>query len=413
MTTDTPPPDHKPPLVERPTRPTWPFVVALGALVLLASAATVAFVLRRPQSLPHLDAAGYRLNPRPRVGTGHQRADRLAFSRDGRTLAVNSPRYNRTVLFAVEPDAPPSDPGLRLVRDIELPGRPIDVAFGFDRFFILQRPAGDARHLMPAFWQAYDPTGNLVGSHFDVGYDPDALVLLPERKLALVLLSGHAEGETNRPPPSLALLSMADPDHPQLAASFTFDQPADDPHALAVRPANPESPSLAGDLLIAVGLCGSGRIAWLALPPGDPQLLPLGSTPFSGQGGPGPLAFAPDGSLLAADIDAGALWRVSSDGKSPPTRLGVQRDVADLLPLDPRRGLLLAAAPTRSSLELLGPDGSLLGLLPLRGPWGLGTIEPVGLDRSPVANLLAVCDRSGGLHLVAVTPPSDSPARPD
>jgi hypothetical protein len=40
--------------------------------------------------------------------------------------------------------------------------------------------------------------------------------------------------------------------------------------------------------------------------------------------------------------------------------------------------------------------------LPLRGPANLGTVRPTGLAYSPERKLLAVANRSGGIHLVAV-----------
>src|SRR5690606_31507375 len=131
-----------------------------------------------------------------RAQTGYQRAGRLAFLDRGRLVAVTCPRYDFLVLYRVT-----TEKTLEHFRDVKLGGKPVSLWPTKDRLYVLQRPSGDARHLVPAFWQVYDFDGQAIGPRFEVGYDPDDLVLTAEDQVALVLLSGHAEGESNRPDP--------------------------------------------------------------------------------------------------------------------------------------------------------------------------------------------------------------------
>jgi hypothetical protein len=83
-------------------------------------------------------------------------------------------------------------------------------------------------------------------------------------------------------------------------------------------------------------------------------------------------------------------------------------------------GLLLAFAgvdecvactlPHGSGLELYEPYGrrSLVRLTLHAGAFGLGTTRPTGLAYCPERALIAVANRSGGVHLVAIRAGSDT-----
>ncbi|HEU5115848.1 MAG TPA: hypothetical protein VFT74_04160, partial [Isosphaeraceae bacterium] len=63
--------------------------------------------------------------------------------------------------------------------------------------------------------------------------------------------------------------------------------------------------------------------------------------------------------------------------------------------------LLLGVIPEASTLEVLasGERGSMsLGRFPLKGRFNLGSVLPVAIDAAP--GLVAIADRSGGVHLI-------------
>ena len=165
-----------------------------------------------------------------RVATGHQRAERLAFADHGRLLAVTCPRYNRVVLYRVTDDL-----RLELHRDIELEGRPVAIWPAEDRLYVLQRPAGDARHVEPGFWETFDFQGRRIGSRYRVGFYPDDLAITPDGRYALVLTSGRAEGDPHRPRPALAVIELgADSVAHRLAGRVELDNEGADPDRLAL-----------------------------------------------------------------------------------------------------------------------------------------------------------------------------------
>ncbi len=237
--------------------------IGLVSLVLVGAVAGVAW-RRGPAGV--LSDPAWTLRVTSQVRTGHQRAERLAFADRGRLLAVTCPRYNRLVLFRVA-----DGDRLTLSHDIALGGRPVAVAAGADRLYVLQRPAGDARHVEPAWWDAFDFEGRAKGDRFRVGFDPDDMALFDEGHKAVVLLSGSAEGEANRPLPSVLIVDLSSPEKPLCRGSVVFDQPGDDPERLLIRHepvAGQSGPH------VAVILRRSNRIVWLDVADADsPRLI--------------------------------------------------------------------------------------------------------------------------------------------
>ncbi len=309
---------------------------------------------RPPEALVGPD---FTLRAVDRARTGHQRAERLAFAGDGKTLAVTCPRYNRLVIYRIG-----DGPKLALHRDIRLEGRPVALAATHDRLYVLQRPHGDARHVEPAWWDVLDLDGMPAGPRHRVGFDPDDLVLIDDGRTALVLLSGSAEGETNRPPPCLNVVDLADPDHPRTIGAVTFDQPNDDPEWLIVHP---------GEASAAVGLFNAKGIVEIDLRNHD----------------------APR-----------ATSRQSAEASGP----AVEYRVPDGLPLvRDRRPLPGSYHQGERTLGLMEAKGALtawdgdafLGTLPLPG---FGGVRPTAMavTPNPQGALVAVSDRSGGVHLL-------------
>jgi glycerol-3-phosphate acyltransferase PlsY len=340
----------------------------------LALAAIGTVVATRAAQRPRLDCSRFVAEVVDRVQTGHQRAERAVFYDRGRRLAVTCPRYGRLVLFRVGDEGP-----LSRAADLALDGRPVAVWPASDRLYVLQRPAGDARHLEPGFWRAYDFEGRPIGERFPVGYDPDDLALTADESVALVLLSGHAEGESNRPDPSLVAIDLRDRDRPRIASETVFHKAGDDPDRVILS----ERESHA-----AVVLWGTDELAGFDLAD--------------------PLHPAATGRVPLADGDVPYLSATESDCLLMPVDTN-RSSVAVAAPEDRDRSLkgraLVASTTDGSELEFADSHTRRpLGRLPLRGPGNLGGVRPVGLAYCPERDRIAVVDYSGGVHLVALRP---------
>jgi hypothetical protein len=347
----------------------------LALVLLVLSACGVAWlVVRRPE--PIVEWAGRRLAVLGRAQTGHQRAERTEFLDAGRRVAVTCPRYDRFCIFGIGEDR-----SLNLRRDIATRGKPVALAAAQDRLYVLQRPSGDARHLEPAFWQAYDFDGNDLGGSFEVGYDPDDMVVIDEGRVALVLLSGNAEGESNRPDPSLIAVDLSRPESPNLTTSLMLPATLGDPARLVL-----------SQRATHAAILGSGGVV-VGLDLVDP-LRPSITDGITLAGRDGPLVSVTDSDRIVLPApeqgDVVAL---------PPARPGG----------DPRGSwdALVALDAGSGRLLVLSADGRARhGQLELRGPFGVGIVPATGLAVCPVRGLLAAADRSGGLHLLAFEVPN-------
>jgi acyl-phosphate glycerol 3-phosphate acyltransferase len=364
----------------RRPRPPEGFVrnVLVIALALLAVGTLVA---SRASRRAELDCGRFALVVTDHAQTGHQRGERASFFDDGRGLAVTCPRYGRLVLYRIG-----EDHALSLAADVRLDGRPVAVWPTSDRLYVLQRPAGDARHLEPGFWRVYTFDGKPIGSRFPVGYDPDDLVVTADERTALVLLSGHAEGESNRPDPSLIAVDLTGPSGPRIASEHVFDRPGDDPERITLSERQTHA---------AVVLWGSKQVAGFDLKdPSKPSL--TGRVPLAEKDLP---------SLSTSDNDT--IW-MPVDTDRVAVALAVPGERSRSLAA---RSHLVIASPDESCLEVVNRlTRRSLGRLPLRGPMNLGDVQPVGLAYSPERDRLAVVDRSGGVQVVAIRG-SGGPAR--
>jgi len=371
------PPKGEEPKEEGPMAPagkiTWVLLVAVAV-----AGAGIAYTLStRATRVASTVAGPVVLTEVARVGTGHQRAERVAFADGGRVLAVTCPRYNRVVLYRVTDAHELED-----IKDVELAGRPVALAAAADRFYVLQQPSGDARHVEPGWWEVIDLQGNRVGSRFVVGFYPDDLAMMPDGRHAIVLTSGRAEGGSHRPAPALDVVELTDgTTPPRVGGRLTFDDPRDDPARLNL--------STTGRCA-AVTLWGSNQVAAVDLfDPSKPTLagrspLPEGNVPY-------PSRIDDDAILMPVDSRSEAVWvpRPVESGKE------AENLVACTLPHE--SGVRLYHVGTRRAL----------GELTLSGPMNLGRIRPTGLAFSPERGLIALANRSGGVHLIALQPRAD------
>ena len=368
--------------------------LVIGSVIALTLVIAAAFVVRRGTRLPVVEGDGFRLAVIAQVRTGHQRAERLVFLDGGRRLAVACPRYNRVVVYRVDTSS-----GLVRDLDLKLDGKPVALAgvVGADHagetLLVLQRPSGDARHVEEAWLDRFDPSGQPLGSRSRLGFDPDDLAILPDRNLALVLRSGRAEGEANRPPPSLLLLDVVPSGNPFPRGAVRFDDANDDPERVAVSDDNQTA---------VVTLRGSREIARVNL--GDPQSPRLlGRIPFPPGAGmvPAGVAVDMDGAILFSDEEGNGPWRIDNDGAVTPIGTGLAEFVEVERPAAP--SWLIGLSPADSTLELW-EAGRRLARLSLAD---YGEFRPMGLAVQELDDrtiLIAISDRSGGVVLARLVP---------
>ena len=346
--------------------------LVIGVLAVLALATVAVVRWTRPRTL---DCGPFVLAPVARVSTGHQRAERLAFTDGGKLLGVTCPRYNRFVIYRV------NDPArLELAGDVDVEGRAVAVCAVRDRFVLLIRPAGDARHVEAGWIQTVNAKGRKIGSKFRVGFDPDDLVISADGEWAFVILSGRAEGESNRPAPELIALDLRVAERPHIVGRLTFDQPRDNPDRIHLSASGKKA---------AVSLLGSNRVAAIDLAsPAQPRLIARQFMPPLDL--PYPSLDAGDWIMMPAGTDRDAVL-VTLPGEPGPSKALQGSYLVGTLPED--SGLEVIHAARQKSL----------GQLPLRGAGNLARIHPSGIAYSSERGLIAVANQSGGsVHLVTV-----------
>ncbi len=346
-----------------------PWLLSLVALALLVAVGVA--VLARAARRDALRIGDSKLAEVAREGTGHQRAERVAFADGGRLLAVTCPRYNRLVLYRVT-----KTESLELREDVELDGKPVAVCASQDRLYVLQRPPGDRRHVEPGWWNTLNFQGKTIGEKVLVGFYPDDMALSPDGRHVLVVTSGRAEGDAKKPAPALDVYTIGGPDRPKSIGRVTFDGRHDDPTRLT--------------------LSNTGRSALVTLPDAgqaaavdlfdlaNPRLIGRPSLTLTDQP---TLSCSPDNEIIMM-----------------PDRTGRE---ALLLPIGGIGGCVVSTLPQDSGLEV-SRGRNPLGRLKLHGgAFGLGTTRPLGLAFSQERGLIAVASRSGGVHLVAIRMPSE------
>ncbi len=345
----------------------------LGILVVLLSGLAVAgTVLTRRITEPTVATiGGARWIETCKFRTGHQRVGVVTFYDRGNRLAIGCPRYNYLLLYDVK-----SKDEVQLLREISLDGRPYAIKETPDgSILVLQRPVGDAHHLEEGYYQEIESDGQAIGDKVRVGWDPDDCALSTDGRFLYVLVSGNAEGEEGKPPPSLVVIDRLSPSGtPKISAQLFFENPDDDPETITL--------SSNGEFA-AVTLYRSEAIVGIDLI--DPNApLVTGRVPLLNRTIPY-LAGTLKGDEILMPVDS-------------------SRSTA-LIPqiANPNQRLLVTTGPEASTLEIVDAKNRLLiGNFPLRGPLNLGTIRPTDLDYSSDRQLLVVADRSGGVRLIKV-----------
>jgi acyl-phosphate glycerol 3-phosphate acyltransferase len=349
--------------------PTGRIAVAwlLGLALIPALGAGAVMAWRRATRPAVLNVGRYTLREIDHAATSHQRAERIAFADAGRLLVVTCPRYSRLMLYRVT-----DGDRLELLRDLELTGKPVAVSPTSDRLHVLERPPGDRRHVEPGWWETFDLEGRPVGARTVVGFYPDDLALTPDGRHAVVLTSGRAEGSVERPAPALDVYEIGE--SPRPVGHLGFDGQGDDPARLTLS---------ATGRAAAVTLQGSKVVATVDLSdPAAPRL--ISRAPLSTVAHPYP----------SRSQDDWIVMPVASGSESVVVALaGFGQCVASTLPHG--SGLELSQASEQKSL----------GRLCLRGgKFGLSETRPTGLAYSAERALIAVANRAGGVHLVALRP---------
>lgn len=356
--------------------------IALGTVLMIAKAS----------NRPRLDRGSYTLEPLSRTSCPHQRSERLAFASSGAKLAATCPRYNRMMIWSVQKDGSLVDP-----IDVNVGGRVSAIVAAGDRFIVLVRPAMDARHTEPAWWAAIDAHGEPIGNRFPIGYDPDDLVMTRDRKTAFVLLSGRAEGETNRHKPCLLLLDISGSiASPRIVSRLEFTRSLDDPDRLALAPNERD---------VWVSLHGSNEIARVdASDPLDLKLAERRAIPDRGV--PGAIVFDSEANPIVADQANPRIWMYQNQtGRFDP--IATEGSIDDLIALGcVYQNDVVATIPRRSELAIVrgARAGSVApAMLPLAGFANLTKIHPSGLAYSPERRIVAVANLAGGsVHVVAL-----------
>jgi glycerol-3-phosphate acyltransferase PlsY len=365
----------------------WVFgaLAVLGSLILMGGT----WLFRHASESSALCAGPWKLQEIDRTVTGQQRAERVAFAPKSRRFVVTCPRYDRVLIYQIA-----AQKKLEMVREVELPGRPVAVAAVANRFLVLERPPGDERHVQPGWWEAFDLEGNRVSGRHRCGYYPDDLAVAPDGGYLFVISSGRGEGDPKKPVAALEVFAL-DPDTStdRAVGRLEFD-PNDDLDRLV--------------------LSASGRAAAVLLPrtsqtaaidlanPESPRLIervPLGpsDTPY--------ISHSPDADWIMMPVvshcTAVALERPRNIDRSEDDHVNSTISRADFL---------ICARQDESTLELLQiSPGCSLGRLPLRGTFNLGHTRPTGLAYSQECGFLAVVTRSGAIHLIEVQPRGTTP----
>jgi len=356
-------------------------VFALAGLLVLGTCLFAAIrIYQHANRSIEVTAGPWHLRETARVATGQQRVDRVAFAAAGTRLAATCPRYDRVIVYQVEGDGK-----LTTIREIELNGRPVAVVNLGDRFVVLERPSGDQRHVEPGWWETFDLDGHRAGGRSPAGYYPDDLAVSPDGRYLLLLSSGQAEGDPQKPSPALDVVL---PDFragtSRLVGRVVFDV-TDDPARLALS---------ASGRAAAVLLAKSNQTIAIDLSvPESPRL--IGRLKPSGADVP----------YLSCSSDADwILMPVPSQSEAivieKPT--GWKRAVPGDQAAPARAADFLACARHHDSVLELFQAAPLysLGRLPLTGPLNIGRTRPTGLAYSPDRGLLAIATRSGSIHMI-------------
>jgi glycerol-3-phosphate acyltransferase PlsY len=348
-----------------------PGVLVGVAAVVLVVVGAAAWVARAASAPVEVVAGPWRLTETDREATGEQRAERVAFDATGDHLAVLCPRYNRVLTYRVDQDAK-----LALTATIGVEGRPVAIVVVGGDVAILQRPVNDAKHLGPGWLDVFTLEGAKVGSRVEAGYYPDDLAATPDGSRLMILSSGRAEGDADKPAPELAVFAARDVltgPVPSPIGRLTFDD-GDDVDRLTLSHRGVRG---------LVTLARSRRAVALDLAdPAAPRI--AGRMDLSGVEAPY-VSNSDDGDwmLIPAGGEAAAVAGLP-DGR--------EADAAKYL-------VVVPASASDLHLFQIDPPASL-GRFPVLGPLNLSGAEPAALAFHPSRRLIAVATKPGTVHVV-------------
>ncbi len=344
-------------------------VVLIGGTLLVRNAVRSIEAVAGPWALKETD----------RVVTGQQRVDRVAFATGGDCLAGICPRYNTLLIYRVD-----AAKTLHAIAETELEGRPVAIVSLGTRFAVLQRPPGDAKHLVPGWCEVYDLAGRRVGSRITAGFYPDDLAASSDGRLVYLLSSGRSEGDEKKPLATLEIIAL----DPETAAArpmghVTFDA-RDDPERVSLS---------ASGQYAAVLLAKSKRMAAVDVTDSSHPRL-IGHTAIATAGTPYISQSKDDDWIMMPAGTEGATVALAS----PHASDGLHRTALPSSRVD----YLVTARETESALEILQahPRQHEIGRFPLLGPFNLGHTRPTGLAYSPERGIIAVATRTGSIHVV-------------
>lgn len=358
-------------------------VIGLAVFAILAGVGT--WLVHNAARPVEAVAGPWALKETDRLSTGQQRVDRVAFATGGACLAGICPRYNRLIIYRVD-----GEKKLQPLADTQLEGRPVGVVSLGSRFAVLERPAGDAKHLEPGWWEVFDREGKRVGSRITAGFYPDDIAASPDGRLVFVLCSGRSEGDEKKPLATLDVLSL-DPETAaaHLLGRVMFDA-SDDPERVNLS---------ASARYAAVLLAKTKRIAAVDLSdPAAPRL--IGITRSSASKSPylSTSAEESDWIMMPAGSEGNAI-ALESPARTSPTGSKELSQAAGS-----HADFLVTTRENESALEILQTQPQHeVGRFPLLGPFNLGRVRPTGLAYSRERGLIAVATRTGSIHLVEMT----------
>jgi glycerol-3-phosphate acyltransferase PlsY len=253
------------------------------------------------------------------------------------------------------------------------------------RFIVLQRPAGDQKHLEPGWWEVFDGDGQRRGSRNLAGFYPDDLAVSPDGRFLFVLSSGRAEGDEKKPLPALEVVAV-DPqgESPHPVSRITFD-PADDPERLTLSVTARFAAVFLAKLKQTAAVDLSHRESPRLIGRTKPV---MADAPY--------ISYSPESDWImmpgASDTETVAIETPGDPSAARRREDGGRSHRADYL---------ISAPPGESVLEIVQTAPRLaLGRFPLLGPLNLGRTRPTGLAYSAERGLIAVATRSGAIHLI-------------
>lgn len=358
---------------------------------------------------------GWDLTIYGRISSGLQRADDVAFVGFGSRVVMSCPRYEKLTVWEFGYSKRP-----KFRKSVDLQGRPQKLVPFEDKLFVVERPPGDDRHIKPGFYEVFDREGNQIAGPFDLGWDPDDMAIIKHENnklYALILLSGNAEGEDNRPNPSVRIVEI-DPHTFKLTELAETEIPDaknnnEDPLRIVAGTWVNSDKTTQHMAMITMGRNGAiRRLNWSD--PKNPvwnnfdspqKADPLGATlDITGQ-------FLITSDRLTSDLQKWPLAaeesaRLYSNSPMLWTALAAlpNHNPVNPLPKDHFPAQLAAVSEMNSLFGLIGNDQHRY--FKLHGPYGFGSVRPMAVavwqERLDQVNI-AVCDRTGGLHLMELS----------